>query len=437
MFLPLVNMLQSFITSLLRWFGRRIVKRYHPVVVGITGSVGKTTTKEAVAAVLGKKFRVKSSVKNFNNEIGVPLTIIGIDRYPGRSVVRWFLVFVRAVRLLMVKDSSYPDTLVLEMGCDKPGDMHYLVEIAPCTVGVITAISHAHTEFFKTLKRIAQEKRVIISHLDQSGFAVLNFDSDIVMEQQHVTKAAVVTFGFKNGADVQATDAKILYDDTGWPTGLNFKVTYGGSTVPVFLNGAIAEHLVSAALAGLAVGVSLGVNLVEGAEGLRTLSPIPGRMRLLPGIKNSLLIDDTYNSSPEAAKAALRTLAETPLTEGGERYAVLGDMLELGSETEGAHREVGFLIGELGIDFLITVGEASKGLAAAAREAGLDEHHVASFADSVSAGKFLQEKIKAGDVILVKGSQGMRMEKIVKEVMAEPLRAAELLVRQNDSWVTH
>ena len=428
-------MLKKILNKLLSFFSKKILNKYHPDIVGITGSVGKTSAKEAVARILASKFNVRATSKNYNNEIGVPLTIIGSIKSPGRSVLGWAGVFGKAVRLLFLRDAEYPKILVLEMGADKPGDIQYLTELAPCKVGVLTFISHAHTEFFKTIKKIAQEKRVIISHLKKDGFAVLNYDSEAVMENAEATMAEKITYGTKEGADLQATDVNIITGrEEGRPMGLNFKVNYKGNSVPVFLTGIISSRFIHAALAGLSVGVVYGINLVEGAEALRALEPIAGHLNPLSGIKNSLIIDDTYNSSPEAVKAALETLSQIKVGAGKERYAVLGDMLELGPETETAHREVGFRVAELGVDCLITVGEASKGTASAAREAGLDEHRVVSFADSVSAGKFLQEIMKEGDVILVKGSQGLRMEKIVKEVMAEPLKAKELLVRQGEEW---
>jgi len=428
-------MLKSILQSILRFLSKRIIRKYNPDVVGITGSVGKTSTKEAIAVVLGSKFSVRASGKNYNNEIGMPLAIIGIEKAPGRSLAKWLEVFVKAFKLLMAKDKNYPEILVLEMGADKPGDIEYLTRIAPCKVGVLTFISHAHTEFFKTIKKIAQEKRVIISHLKKDGFAILNHDNEMVTQSARVTNAEVITFGFKEGADLQATDSRLIVDEnSGWPTGVNAKVLYKGSLIPIFLPGAVSKARVYSAMAGLAVGSVFGVNMVEGAQALSSLLPLAGHMRILPGIKDTFLIDDTYNSSPEAVKAALETLALVQPKTGGERYAVLADMLELGGETENAHREIGFKVAELGIDFLITVGEASKHTAIAAREAGLEEHRVASFADSVSAGKFLQEKLKQGDVALIKGSQSTRMEKIVKEVMAEPLKAPELLVRQTGEW---
>ncbi|MFA6486035.1 MAG: UDP-N-acetylmuramoyl-tripeptide--D-alanyl-D-alanine ligase [Candidatus Magasanikbacteria bacterium] len=429
-------MIKTSIVYLLKYFSKKIVSKYSPDIVGITGSIGKTSTKDATAAVLSARFNVRSNVKNYNNEIGVPLTIIGFEATPGKSLIGWVRVFGRALDLLFWRDKNYPDILVLEMGADKPGDIKYLTDMAPCKVGVLTFISHAHTEFFKTIKKIAQEKRAIISHLASDGFAILNFDNDLVMENRDKTKAEIVTYGFRAGSDLRASDVNLFLDKKDFGAGgINFKVSYGGNMVPAYLPGVVAEHLVSSALAGLAVGIVFGVNLVEGIEALKKLRPIAGHMRLLPGIKNTLIIDDTYNSSPEPVKSALKTLANLPLDVGAERYAVLGDMLELGPETENAHREVGLSVAEHGIDFLITVGEASKITAKAALEGGLKEHCIASFADSVSAGKFLQEKLRTGDITLIKGSQGSRMEKIVKEVMAEPERAEELLVRQGPAWM--
>ncbi len=428
-------MIKKLVQNSLRLIAKKIIKKYHPEIVGITGSIGKTTTKEAVAAVLSSRFKVRHNFKNYNNEIGLPLTIIGFDKTPGRSIFGWLAVFYQAFGLLLKKDKNYPEILVLEMGADKPGDIAYLTDIAPCKVGVLTYISHAHTEYFKTIKKIAQEKRVIITHLSSEGTAVLNYDNDLVMENATKTKAKILTYGFNVGADFQATDARVIIDQqTGWPSGLNFKVLHQGSIVPVFLDGQMAEHLIPAALAAVTVGSIYGINLVEAATALRGLHCLPGHMRLIFGIKNTLLIDDTYNSSPDPVKSALLTLSKINLKSGAEKYAVLGDMLELGAETENLHREIGMRVAELGIDFLVTVGEASKFTAMAAREAGLDEHRVASFANSMEAGKFLQEKLKEGDVALIKGSQGSRMEKIVKEVMAEPIQARELLVRQTGEW---
>lgn len=429
-------MLKTALHLILRLLAKNIIKKYHPDIIGITGSIGKTSTKEAIAAVLETKFSVRANYKNYNNEIGVPLTIIGEEQSPGKNIFGWLEIFYRALLLLLYK-KNYPEILVLEMGADKPGDIPYLVEMAPCKVGVLTYISHAHTEYFKTIKKIAQEKRVIISHLNRDGYAVLNYDNEIVMQNANTTKAEIITYGLNEGADLRATDINIITDQiTGWPAGLNFKINFKGNTVPAFLPGAVATHLIPAALSGVALGTIYGINLLEAVQALKNLPPLPGHMRLIAGIKDTLIIDDSYNSSPEPTKSALETLTHINLKNDARSFAVLGDMLELGAETENAHREIGFKVAEVGVDFLITVGEAGKHTAIAAREAGLTDNKIASFATATEAGKFLQEKISTGDVILIKGSQGSRMEKIVKEIMAEPLEATNLLVRQNAYWAS-
>ena len=428
-------MLKSILQYLLKYFSQKIIAKYSPDIVGITGSIGKTSTKEATAAVLATKFSIRKSVKNYNNEIGLPLTIIGIEETPGRSILGWLKVFNKIRKLIFFRSKNYPEILVLEMGADRPGDIKYLTSLAPCKVGVLTYISHAHTEYFKTLKKIAQEKRQIITHLNKDGFAILNYDNALVMENAHLTKAEVITFGFNEGADLRASDINIIYNEIDWPAGLNFKLNYKGNIVPAFLPDAVAEHLIPSALAGLAIGLVFGINLVEGIEAIKKTTPVAGHMRLIPGIKGTMLIDDTYNSSPEPTKSALRTLQKIGTKPNARRFAVLGDMLELGSETENAHREIGFMTAETGVEFLITVGTASKYTAQAAREAGLSDDQIASFDDSFAAGKFLQQKIAQNDIALIKGSQGMRMEKIVKELMAEPLQSRELLVRQDHNWL--
>lgn len=427
--------MKNILQYILRVLSRRIIHKYKPDVIGVTGSAGKSSAKEAIAAVLSSRFNVRRSYKNYNNEIGLPLAVIGVDKTPGSSVIGWFEVLIAGLKLLLTRDKDYPEVLVLEMGADKPGDIQYLTEMAPCKVGVLTFISHAHTEFFKTIKKIAQEKRVILSHLRRDGFAIMNFDNDMVMQQIKTTKAEVMTYGFKQGADLQATDLNLINDpETGWPTGLNFKVLYKGNVVPVFLPESITRPLVYASLVGITVGTVFGINFVEAAQALQELRPLPGHLTLIPGIKGTLILDDTYNASPDPTKSALDVLNDVEIKEGCRRIVALGDMLQLGKETENAHREIGFKVAEVGADFLITVGEAAKFIAHSAIEAGLTEDKIAKFSDSQSAGRFLQEKIKEGDVVLVKGSQSIRMEKIVKEIMADPLKAKDLLVRQEDEW---
>lgn len=426
---------------ILRLLSRAVLHKYHPEVIGITGSVGKTSTKEAIFAVLAEKFLCRRNVKNYNNEIGLPLTILGAES-GGHSVFKWLEIFWSGVLLLLKRDKQYPEILILEMGADHPGDIYYLTNLAPCKVGVITAVAQAHTEFFKTVSQVAKEKQIIVTHLEKDGTAILNADDEKVWAMVAKTEAETITFGFGDKAQVRAIEFNIIQElDKGVlaTLGVNFKIQYGGAIVPVFLPEVVGTQHVYAASAAVAVGLSYGLNLVEISERLHFYNPPPSRMRLVPGINFSTLIDDSYNSSPLAALLALRILSEIKIRqlaeEGGRRIAVLGDMLELGAYTSEAHQEIGAKAAELGVDLLIAVGERAKIVAEAARVRGMAENKILEFATSAEAGRFLRENIHAGDLVLIKGSQGVRMEKIVVALMAEPALAGKLVCRQDTSWL--
>lgn len=420
--------MKSVLRIVLKYIAKAIIRKYHPDVVGITGSVGKTTTKNMIVCVLSERFRVRGNEGSFNNELGLPLTIIGGDD-PHGSAIGWLRVVFKGIGLVLKRDRHYPELLVLEMGADRPGDIRYLTDMVPCSVGVVTAVAPTHLEFFKTVKKVAQEKRIIVSHLKKDGFAILNHDDAEVLAMQKKTDADVITYGFHPQATIRGAEVQGRIDETtGWPDGVLCKVDVEGSVVPIFIPHVLGEQVIYSALAAIAVGMALGVNPVEASDALRSVVGSPGRVRLLPGIKKTLLIDDTYNASPASVRAGLATLSHVDVKGRGERYAVLGDMLELGKHTSSAHREVGLRVAELGIDFFITVGEAMKEAADAAREAGMSDNAVVSFATSEEAGRFVQEKMEQGDVIYIKGSRGVKMEKITKEIMAQPLRAKELLV---------
>lgn len=421
------------IQYILKSLSVRILKKYNPKVIGITGSYGKTSAKNAVFAVLNQRYRVRASQGNYNNELGVPLTIIGVES-PGRSVIGWLIVFFKAFALLLKTDNEYPGVLILEMGADHPGDIGYLTSIAPCDIGILTAIGSDHLEFFKTQEKLAREKRIIISHLKKDGYAIVNHDDELVMAQTKHTKATVITYGLSEESDVQLIEPAI--NGQGIDTkGLGFKLKYQGSVVPLFIDGVVGYNTLYAALAAAAVGVSMNMNLVDVAHGLETYKGPRGRMVLIKGIKNTLLIDDTYKGAPEATISAIDTLKSIEVSSGARRIAVLGDMLELGERSDEAHKEVGQHVAHAGVDELITVGSLGVKMAYAAQEAGMPEHSIFSFDNSVEAGRFLQDRMKQYDIVLVKGSQGARMEKIIKEVMARPLHAPELLVRQGKGWV--
>ncbi len=431
--------MKQFVQNSLRWLAKKILAKYRPKVVGISGSIGKTSAKEAIDTVVSSAFRTRASAKSYNNEFGVPLTIIGAAA-GGKNPWKWLKVFAKAARLLLRTDKSYPELLVLELGIDHPGDTAYFNTFIRCDVAVLTAIAPVHIEFFGTLEALAKEEAMLVNSLDKDATAVLAADQPLVMAHTEKTKAQVLTYGFNEGAHIQALEERVSGqvregDGVEAIRGVSFKVSYDGNTVPVLLPNAVGRHSVNAALVATAVGVALGLNLVRIAESLRQYHPPRGRMNLIPGIKYTLLIDDTYNSSPIPVEAALDVLAAVELPQQRHTYAVLGDMLELGAITDNAHRQVGRQVVERGIDYLVTVGAKSKLTADAAIAAGMNPDHIFSFDKSPQAGIFLQDRIEQGDLLLIKGSQGMRMERIVKELMAEPLRAQDLLCRQEEKWL--
>lgn len=426
--------MKGILAGILRRLARAILAKYHPTIIGITGSVGKTSTKEAVFCVLQPHTSVRRNLKSYNNEFGIPLTIIGAES-GYRSPFRWFGIVLKGMRLVLFVDSGYPKTLVLEMGVDRPGEMAAHIDLAQCSIAVVTAVAAVHTEYFGTVKNVLEEKAVILASLPATGTAVLNADDRLVRSLASQCQGRrVVTYGFSQGADVRAEAFSYAAARSSGPTtGLTFRLCSGSASVPITLHGALGKHQVMSALAAAAVGIISGMTLQAIARALEHFEGPAGRMRLLPGIKRTMLIDDTYNASPRSTLAALETLKEIPGY--GRRIACLGDMAELGQYSEAGHAEVGERAAELRIDFLITVGALGREIANAARRHGMPASAVFSFDQSDDAGRFLQDRMRQNDLVLIKGSQSIRMERIVKEVMAEPERAVSLLVRQEPSWL--
>lgn len=422
-----------FLEKILKKMASSVLKKYRPKVVSVTGSVGKTSAKEAIYLVLKGKFRVRRNRKNYNNEIGVPLAIVGISGGEG-SIFKWLLVFLTWLKLMIFRQKDYPEILVLEIGADRPGDVKYMTEFIRTDAAVITDVSHSHLEFFKTVEGVAKEKGVLAKELDEKSLAALNADNPHTLKMKEQIRARVVSFGFSEAADMRATDVLINHSNgetDGVMRGLSFKLNFKGTSMPMRLNNILARHQIYAALAAAAVGTEFGMNLVEICSALENFNSSPGRMNLLPGVKNTHIIDDTYNASPVSALAALEVLGTAKT---GRKIAVLGDMLELGEETEEGHRSVAKKFLAIGGDLFFAVGERMKFAADELRKNKFPEENVFWFQNSPEAAKEVEKIIQSDDVILVKGSQGKRMEKITEEIMAEPEKAAELLCRQDDFW---
>lgn len=407
--------MKQFFLRILKWNLKQLavvtIWKYRPGIVGITGSVGKTSTKLAIAAVLGSERKIRYSHGNFNNEIGLPLTILG-DWTELRGIFFWPRVLFRSL-LNLIRRTEYPEILILEYGADRPGDLRYLLSIARPNLSVITAVGGVpvHVEFYASPEEVAREKARLIEYLPVAGYAILNYDDETVLNMETRTRAHVITFGFDKNAEVRIMNFDHTCDDDR-PVGISFKLKYGGNFVPVRLEGTFGKAQAYAAAAAGAVGLIFGFNLVKVSEALKSYRPADGRMQLLSGVKGTYILNDTYNASPLSVRAALETLDHLP---GKRKIAVLGDMLEIGQYALEAHEEVGRLARKIA-DVIVTVGPRAKFIAEAALQSKFDKKNILSFDAADEAKRAVKDLMKKGDLVLVKASHGIHLEKVVEEI---------------------
>ncbi|MBI2610478.1 UDP-N-acetylmuramoyl-tripeptide--D-alanyl-D-alanine ligase [Candidatus Kaiserbacteria bacterium] len=410
-----------------------VLWRYQPKIIAVTGSVGKTTTKDAIYAALSSALHVRKSEKSFNSDIGVPLTILGLEN-AWRNPLMWALNLARGL-MLVVRKTPYPLWLVVEVGADRPGDIRRVARWLKPDIAVITGVPDipVHVEFFRTPLELAREKRALAEHVKESGRVIVNGDDSRTIDMSAGFKN-VATYGLGKHNTYSASHQGILYEK-GKPIGTRFRLVSGNLALPVSIVGALGKAHTYGALAAFAVADVAGIDAAQLRQALSQWSPPPGRMRVIRGVNGSTIIDDTYNSSPAAALSALDTLKEVKIPEGGRRIAVLGDMLELGRFATEAHRQVGVRTAQCA-ERLITVGFRSRATGEAALDASMPEANIKEYEQNESrrAGQELRGELRDGDIVLVKGSQSMRMERSVEKLMAEPERAPELLVRQDDEW---
>ncbi len=355
--------------------------RFKLPVVAITGSNGKTTTKELTAAVLSVRFRVLKSEGSFNNQWGVPLTLLRL--------------------------APEHEALVLEIGMSALGEIATLAALVQPTAGVLTNIGPVHLEFLGSLEAVQKAKGELVQAIGPEGTVVLNADDPLVLALAKEARGRVVTFGFEPSAQVQARGVV-----SGNAAGVAFTLVIGVSSAPVSLS-LPGRHNVANALAAAAVGSLFGLAPREIAEGLGRARAVPHRLTWIDagGVQ---ILDDCYNANPRSVTAALETLAEAP---GGRAIAVLGDMLELGESAEAAHRDVGTLAARVGVARLYGFGPLSRHTVAAARAAGL--HEASAIEDLETLVGEIQRDLQPGDRILIKGSRAMRMERIVERLIAQ------------------
>lgn len=350
-------------------------------LVGVTGSTGKTTTKDMIASVLGARLRTLKNEGNFNNEIGLPLTLLELDE-------------------------SY-EAAVVEMAMRGPGQIHALCEIARPMGAVITNINETHLELLGTLSNIAEAKGEILEQIPSGGFAVLNAESPFMRREAGRCRGKVIYYGIDQPAEIRGENIRAE------GTGSRFNAVIGGHTREFYLP-LPGRHNVMNALAAIGVGLEMGLTVEEIASGLSSLTLTGMRLEVIEGGRLKI-INDAYNASPASTRAALGVLKD--LAGGRRTVAVLGSMLELGARARGGHREVGETAAALGLDCLITVGELAGHIGEGAVDAGFPPEKVFRRQDYDSAVKVLEGLLQEGDVVLVKGSRGMKMERFVQRLL--------------------
>lgn len=424
------ELFKSIVVSILIAEARFLLKRKKPLIVAITGSVGKTSTKDAIYSAVKGSLRARKSQKSFNSEIGVPLTVLGLPNGWSNPFV-WIKNIVDGF-LTAVLSKEYPEVLILETGVDAPGDMEKLVSWVQPDFVVLTRLPDVpvHVENFSTPEAVVEEKMKLVLALKPNGKLIFNNDDTIIQAQLPEVRQEQIGFSRYLATDYTASKDKIVYKDD-VPIGIEFVFTKQGENHKVLLENTIGTQHLYSACAAIAVAAELGVPIDVAAQSLRTHQSPIGRMRLIPGIKSSILIDDTYNSSPTATESALQALSEVKYAT--RKIAVLGDMLELGKYSSREHERVGEQVAKTA-SILLTVGVRARQIAEAALASGMSEKNIFQYDDAARAGRELQALLRSGDVVLIKASQGIRAERIVEEVMEHPEQAGELLVRQDKTW---
>ncbi len=356
-------------------------RRFEPLTVGITGSLAKTSTKEAVAAVLATRFRTLKNEGNENNEIGLPLTVLRLSRAD--------------------------QALVLEMGMYVEGEIADLARISRPQIGVVTSVQPVHLARIGSIEAIETEKGRLVEALPADGTAVLNADDERVRRMADRTAARVVGYGFAADADVRAGAVESL-----GPDGMRFELQAPAGRRMVRIPG-LGRHAVHNALAAAAVGGAALIDLDAIAAGLATGSEAAHRGELIR-LADVTIVDDSYNAAPASMLAALDVLAGLP----GRRIAVLGEMLELGAESEAGHLEVGRAAGRVA-DLLVVVGDDAGGIVEGALEAGLEPDRILFVDDAEAAHDVLRPRLVPGDVVLVKASRGMALDRLVTALRRE------------------
>ncbi|HEY7358704.1 MAG TPA: UDP-N-acetylmuramoyl-tripeptide--D-alanyl-D-alanine ligase, partial [Ktedonobacterales bacterium] len=407
----------------LRDYARGILRQWHPRVIAVTGSVGKTTTKEAIAAILESRFPTFKSWRNYNDLLGLPLSL-------GRLEQRHQMA-------------------VLELGCDHPGEIDALCELIQPSIGVVTRVSHTQLQYFGSIERYAQELAMLPRHLPADGFAILNHANPYTLRMAEETQATPLLFSLEAAEDarIHAVCLGASQLQNGLEASIAFRPPSSARQDTAFAPASTYRfreltgvHWIESVLAAITTALALGIDAGIAADQLKTFMPLPGRSRLLDGIKGSLLLDDTHNAPPAAVEAALQTLDTLKqLYPRSFSIAVLGDMLRLGTYETEAHQRAGRNAARVA-DHLITHGPRAELIAQESRQSGMAASAIDITYSAEDAAQIVRQRLEglteAGTqaIVLIKGSEEMRMERVTERLLAHPEEAAQSLDRQTLAW---
>ncbi len=423
------DLIKILIIRALVWEAKAVLLRHKPFIIGVTGNLGKTSTKDAIYAVMKDHFFVRRSEKSMNSEFGVPLTILG-EKSGWNNPLKWISILIHGLFVPFQKD--YPTHLVLEIGADRPGDIKSIASWIKPDITVVTQFGQVpvHIEFFKDRDAVVEEKGYLVEALRETGVFIYNRDDHDSAKLLGRTPARKASIGIHENADIHATNIKLYGNPI---EGTEADVMVDGKNHHLVLPEVAGKSPVYCALPALLVARELAIPLEIACASLRDADKPKGRMRLLAGMNGSVIIDDSYNASPKATEHGLKTLAEIETV--GRKIAVLGDMLELGDHTRDEHYKIGKIAAK-SAHKLYTVGIRSRSTAEGALDEKMLDENIMECDTSILAGKELVKIIQKGDVIYVKGSQSMRMERAIEMILASTHNPKSVLVRQEKEWLT-
>lgn len=406
-----------------------VLKRKSPFIIAVTGNLGKTSTKDAIYAVMEDHFHVRKTEKSLNSgEFGVALTVLG-EKSGWSNPLMWVKILLRGA--LVPFDENYPTHLVLEVGADAPGEIQGTSEWVKPDITVVTQFAEVpvHVEAFESRDHLIQEKGYMVEVLKDTGLYIYNADDHDSSGLASKTKARIMGVGITTNTDVHA-DGVHAYGDP--IEGTRARILVAGTVHDLVLPGVLGKSPVYACLPAIAVATELNIPIELACASLRDAYKPNGRMKILHGMNNTRIIDDTYNASPKATEHGLRTLESLDIK--GRKIAVLGDMLELGDFTRDEHYRIGTIAAKCAHK-LVVVGIRSRFTAEGALDNHMLDQNILECDNAIEAGKELLTLLEPGDVVYVKGSQSMRMEKCVKMILEESHDPHTLLVRQEKEWL--